>query len=76
VLENLLYEGRLKELDLLILEKRGLTRDLTAVWQYIRCGYEEDKAPIFHRIHVEMIGDNGHKFYQEQFHLDIRNFPQ
>lgn len=72
MLENLFYQGGMKELlHLLILEKRGLTKDLTAVWQYIKSGYEEDEASIFHRIHMEMIGDNGHKLYQEQFRLDI-----
>lgn len=65
-LKNLLYEKRLKELDLFSLQKSRLKVDLTTVFQYLKSGYKED----FPR--RERTRGSKYKLCWWRFHLDRR----
>ena len=49
-MEHLLYEDRLKELGLFILEKRRLWADLRAAFQYLKEGYKKEGDRLFSSI--------------------------
>lgn len=46
-LENLLYQDRLKELDLFSLEKRKMREDLIIVYKNLKGGCQEDAVISF-----------------------------
>ncbi|KFV01661.1 hypothetical protein N339_01131, partial [Pterocles gutturalis] len=67
-LEHLLYKGRLKELGLFSLEKRG---DLTAAYQDLKGAYRRDGEALFIR-ECERKRGNSFKLKEGRFRLDIR----
>lgn len=72
-LENLLYEERLKALDLFFLEKRRPRADLITVFQCFKSGYKQDGGSLFKKTHMEKGRGNGYKWHWERFRLDKRN---
>ena len=71
-LENLSYEERLRELRLLILEKRRLCRDLIVAFQYLKGAYKREGVWLFMRVDSDRTSGNGLKLRQERFRLAIR----
>ncbi|PKU48818.1 hypothetical protein llap_890 [Limosa lapponica baueri] len=66
-LEHLFYEGRLRELELLSLEKRRLPEDLTAVFQYLKVAYRRDGEGLFIREWSDGTRGNGFKLKEGRF---------
>jgi len=71
-LEHLSYEDRLRELDLISLEKRRLRRDLIVAFQYLKGAYEKDGERLFSRACCDRTRGNGLKLKEGKFRLDIR----
>jgi len=71
-LEHLCYEERLRELRLFSLKKRRLQRDLRAAFQYIKEIYKKDGERLFNKACGNRTRDNGFKFKEDRFGLDIR----
>jgi len=70
-MEHLSYEDRLRELWLLILEKKILNRDLIAGFQYLKGSYGKEGDRLFSRVYgdrkVEMVSN-----LEGRFIWDIR----
>ncbi|PKU46693.1 hypothetical protein llap_3010 [Limosa lapponica baueri] len=72
-LEHLLYEERLRELELFSLQKRRYMRSLINVYKYLKGGSdEEDRARLFSAVPVTEPRGNGHKQNLRRFDLNIR----
>jgi len=71
-LEHLSYEERLRELELLSLEKRRLQGDLINVHKYLKEGYKEDRARLFSDVPSDRTTVNGHNLKDRRCHLNIR----
>ena len=71
-LEHLSYEDRLRELDLISLEKRRLRRDLIVAFQYLKGAYEKDGERLFSRACCDRTRGNELKLKEGKFRLDIR----
>ena len=73
-LGHLFYEERLRELGLFSLEKRGLQRDLVAVFQYFNGAYNTDEDRLFSSLCCNRTRSNGFKLKGGRFRLAIRTF--
>ena len=71
-LEHLLYEDRLGKLGLFSLQKRRLSGDLIAAFQYLKGAYRDAREVLFIRDCINRKRGNVFKFQQGKFRLDIR----
>ncbi|KAK4810521.1 hypothetical protein QYF61_004484 [Mycteria americana] len=71
-LEHLLYEGRLRKLELFSLEKRRLREDLIVAFQYLKGAYRKDGEGLFIRECSDRMRGNGFKMKEGRFRVDIR----
>ncbi|PKU43884.1 hypothetical protein llap_5815 [Limosa lapponica baueri] len=71
-LEHLSYEGKLRELGLVRLEKRRLQRDFIRAFQYPKGTYKKAGEGLFTRACSGKMRDNGFKPEDGRFTFDIR----
>ena len=71
-LETKPYEERLKELDMFSLDKRRLRGDMIALFKYLKCCHTEEGQDLFSIIPDCRTRNNGLKFQEARFRLDIR----
>uniref|UniRef100_K7F118 Reverse transcriptase domain-containing protein n=1 Tax=Pelodiscus sinensis TaxID=13735 RepID=K7F118_PELSI len=71
-LENMTFEGRLKELGLFNLKKRRLRGDMIAVFRYLKGCHKEEGENLFILASEDRTRSNGLNLQQGRFKLDIR----
>ena len=71
-LENLPYEGRLRELGFFSLEKRRLQGDIIVALKYPKGAYGKSGEQLFIRACNDKMRGNGFKLEEGRFRLDIR----
>lgn len=70
-MELLLYEERLRDLELFSLEKTKLRGDVTSAFKYLMGGSQVGEAWLFSVVPSKRKGDNGHKVKHKKFHTNL-----
>ena len=71
---KMIYEDRLKELELFSLVSRGLWGGLIVAFQYWKGAYKQEVDQLFTPTDSDRTRGNGFKLKEGRFRLDIRNF--